>query len=92
MDSLLDPRVGTSENFRTKYNENTRGGAILTLQNPETLVASDSDNTLYRPLIGGVIDSASFYPLIEIRLLSTYRAKVRIRDLTYNDTTEDKFL
>jgi hypothetical protein len=57
---------------------------LTTFANPDNVVAMD-----------GIIDTGALTaatPLIEIRILSTYRDTVRIRGLDYHDTVADKFL
>jgi hypothetical protein len=60
-----------------------------TILDADTYVAMDSTRGEYIP--SGSLLSKDAH-LIEIRILSTYRAKLRIRSLSWQDTTEDKFL
>ena len=43
-------------------------------------------------IVGNIFSPDTNKNLIEIRILSTYRAKVRVRGLAYEDTIADKFL
>jgi len=87
MDSLfhLEKTHGNSDyyNLRNKYAQNTDGsyGTITHFVHPDSLVNEQTDPTNTPPI-----------PLLEIRILSTYRATVRVRSLSYHDELADKFL
>jgi len=58
------------------------------IANPDSLVAFNSSDVRYEQ--GSLSDQNT--PIFEIRILSTYRTKVRIRSLVWQDTAMDKFL
>ena len=76
-------------NLRTRYggNVDTRsdGSALYSKislpQHPDSLVVINTNSITTPPI-----------PLLEMRILSTYRATVRIRSLSYHDALQDKFL
>jgi len=85
MDSLfhLEKAGGNGRyyNLRTTYGGNTDNHPIVTtIQHPDSLVNQDTD-------LG-----TKNVPLLEIRILSTFRSTVRIRSLCYHDDIADKFL
>ncbi len=57
------------------------------LTQPDFITEYDSSNAAY------IVNSLGpkMTPLVEIRVLSMYRATARVRDVTWQDTTEDKF-
>jgi len=59
----------------------------LGFQHPDFLVGLDSNLGDYT-----VSGNAQRKPLIEVRILSTYRSTARVRSLSWNDTNIDKYL
>ncbi|MBS1904879.1 MAG: T9SS type A sorting domain-containing protein [Bacteroidetes bacterium] len=76
--SLADGvRLNNDNNFQ-KFGDGS-GNAYSTYIHPDSLVDDPLDTALQR------------LPILEIRLLSTYRDSVRVRSLAFEDTTADKF-
>ncbi|MDP4237067.1 MAG: hypothetical protein Q8919_11530, partial [Bacteroidota bacterium] len=65
---------------------------LRSLCHPDSLVAIDSASSRYITNFSDPSENPTKVPLVEIRLFSTYRTKVRIRSLSWQDTIEDKFL
>ncbi len=70
--------VGPNEYIN--YPTGDDGGAITTYTHPDFLVDDSTDVNIKHA------------PILEIRLLSTYRDTVRVRSMSLEDTTTDKFL
>jgi hypothetical protein len=81
---MLDKR----EDYTT-YGSGTTLSRIPKIFDADTYVDTNSNDGQY---IHGPLESPTSVSLIEIRLLSTYRDTIRIRSLSWQDTTEDKFL
>ena len=68
--------------YMERYGWSSNNANVLdsTFTNPDSLVAYDTAQT------------EASNQLIEIRVLSTYRTTVRVRDVTYQDTMVDRYL
>ncbi len=64
---------------------------IVGIQNSDSLVNIEADDLVYRDKDDTTKHIKNF-PLFEIRLLSTYRAPVYIRSVSWQDTMADNFL
>lgn len=90
MDSIWQNRIASAtigsqfpfgySRFMDNYGVPAGGAVANTYWHPDSLV-------FYSTVSGD-----KFSPLIEIRLLSTYRTTVRVRDITYQDTMADRYL
>jgi hypothetical protein len=78
MRSVMKVDTGTDVDFQY-YGQGSGGSAFTSFSNP------DNAGTLYS-------NDQQKDPILEIRVLSTYRATVRVRGLDYHDTIIDKFL
>ncbi|MBS1902458.1 MAG: T9SS type A sorting domain-containing protein [Bacteroidetes bacterium] len=77
LQSLADnAQLNNDDNFQKFGNGGT--DALTSYIHPDTLVDLKNDSTTRAPIL-------------EIRLLSTYRDTVRVRSLAFEDTTADKF-
>jgi hypothetical protein len=81
MDSLRSSLADSASAFYNAIGDPALGDSMIAYwRHPDSLVAD----------WGTGVSTQS--DLIEIRILSTYRTKVRVRDLTYEDTFVDRYL
>jgi len=81
MRATMSRRINSNlSTYNTNYGLPLNGSMDTTFTNPDSIVR-------YSTNIG---DSAN--QLFEIRVLSTYRTTVRVRDVTYQDTIVDRYL
>jgi hypothetical protein len=80
-----DPTLAPLGQIKVRQGTGSDSGRILGLQHPDSIMRVDST---FFPAGATHITQ----PLLEMRILSTYRATVRIRSLSYQDTVVDKFL
>jgi hypothetical protein len=75
--------TGSTDSIWALWGQGSGYGPLTQFSDPDTLVHLDQN-----------IDTLGIatIPLLEIRVLSTYRATVRVRGLDYHDTIVDKFL
>ena len=87
--SSMDSIIKHTDNLKGDYGSGILNTPIATFQHPDFLVAVDSTDGNY--FFKGANSMKKVF-LLETQILSTYRTTVRVRSLTWQDTTVDKFL